>query len=197
MGRARRPKLGALMDASREDVLACMDCPRERCPRKHWPSQALALASTGPRERWPSQALALASTGPRKHWPRDPRAPIPSSAIGREIKRRSDVVGIVPNDAAVLRPVGAPMLEASVEWAATRRTMSLKALARACKPTPSACPPQRPDQLTPLQRPALPHHPAGHDPMESVRDVASLGAVAQAHGHEVRLVPAAYGLPWS
>ena len=123
MGRARRPKLGALMDASRKDVLACMDCPRERCPRKHWPSQALALASTGP----------------RKHWPRDPRAPIPSSAIGREIKRRSDVVGIVPNDAAVLRPVGAPVLEASDEWAATRRTMSLKALARACKPTPSAC----------------------------------------------------------
>ena len=40
------------------------------------------------------------------------------------------MVGIVPNDAVVIRLVGALMLQAGDEWAVTRRTMSLKALAR-------------------------------------------------------------------
>jgi putative transposase len=90
--REKQPRLGALMDASREDVLAYMDFPRE-----HWPQ----IASTNPLER-----------------------------VNREIKRRADVVGIFPNDEAIVRLVGALMLETNDEWAVARRYMSLETLAR-------------------------------------------------------------------
>ena len=90
--RETQPKLGALMDASRDDVLAYMDFPKE-----HWAQ----IASTNPLER-----------------------------VNREIKRRADVIGIFPNDDAIIRLVGALMLEANDEWAVARRYMSLETLAR-------------------------------------------------------------------
>lgn len=76
--REKQPKLGALMDASRDDVLAYMSFPRE-----HWAQ----IASTNPLER-----------------------------VNREVKRRADVIGIFPNDDAVIRLVGALMLETNDEW---------------------------------------------------------------------------------
>lgn len=80
------------MDASRDDMLAYMDFPRE-----HWPQ----IASTNPLER-----------------------------VNREVKRRSDVIGIFPNDGAIIRLVGALMLETNDEWTVARRYMSLETLAR-------------------------------------------------------------------
>jgi putative transposase len=88
--RERFPKLAALMDGSREEVLAYMAFARE-----HW-SQ---IASTNPLER-----------------------------VNKEIKRRTNVVGIFPNDAAVVRLVGALMLETNDEWAVSRRYMTLETL---------------------------------------------------------------------
>ena len=85
--REKNEKLGAFMDASRDDVLAYMSFPRE-----HWAQ----IASTNPLER-----------------------------VNREVKRRSDVIGIFPNDEAIIRLVGALMLETNDEWAVARRYMSL------------------------------------------------------------------------
>ena len=64
---------------------------------------------------------------PKAHWLQI-HSTNPLERLNAEIKRRTNVVGIFPNDAAITRLVGAMLLEQNDEWSLNRRYMQLEGL---------------------------------------------------------------------
>jgi transposase-like protein len=101
MLRRSHPKVAAMLDDARPDILAFADFPQ-----RHWTK----IWSTNPLER-----------------------------VNKEIKRRTDVVGVFPNPAALLRLAGAVLVEQHDEWdAGDRRYLAAASMLELTVTTPPA-----------------------------------------------------------
>jgi len=94
--------------------------------------------------RWPKAAELLAEAEndilaymafPPELWTRI-YSTNPLERLNKEVKRRTNVVGVFPDSGSVTRLVGAVLLETSDEWQVGRRYFSLEAMAKVIGPQP-------------------------------------------------------------
>lgn len=106
-------------------------------PDREAAEQQLAEVVQAMRRRWPQAAEILERAEddilaymafPQKHWSRI-YSTNPLERLNKEVKRRTNVVGVFPNQPSVIRLAGAILMEIDDEWqAADRRYFSLETM---------------------------------------------------------------------
>jgi putative transposase len=129
------PKTAAQMVAA--TIRTVFVQPDAAAAREQWRRVADSFRSRFPRlaallDEAEADVLAYL-TFPPEHW-RQIWSNNPLERLNKEIKRRTDVVGIFPNAAAVVRLVGAVLAEQHDEWQVSRRYFSAESLAKLVPP---------------------------------------------------------------
>jgi putative transposase len=87
---------------------------------------------------------------PREIW-RQIWSSNPQERLNRELRRRTDVVGIFPGRDAIIRLVGAVLMEQNDEWTEARRYMGLEVLAKTGPGVASAAPADTPKEVNAIE----------------------------------------------
>jgi len=111
-------------------------------PNRKAASEQLTVVVESLEKRWPKAAQLLAAAEedilaymafPEDHWTRI-YSTNPLERLNKEIRRRTDVVGVFPNDDALARLAGAVLMEISDEWQIERRYFSQESMHRLTAP---------------------------------------------------------------
>jgi putative transposase len=128
-------------------------------PNQEAAKQQLAEVVSAMQSRWSKAAEILAAgeeevltymTFPTEHWTRI-YSTNPLERLNREVKRRTDVVGIFPDTDSVLRLVGSVLMEIHDEWQAGRRYFSLESMKKLTDPEVPQLGPPSPLRLAPIR----------------------------------------------
>lgn len=111
------------------------------------------------RSRWPKAADVVGAAEddvlaymsfPQEHWTRI-YSTNPLERLNKEVKRRTNVVGIFPDPASTIRLVGAVLMEISDEWQVGRRYFSKESMKKLLDPQPKLVAEPAPMRLAPVR----------------------------------------------